>query len=61
MIVRGRYATEHLRTANGGKLKLNSLMSKSKTANRATQALRRHGQSVLKKSLDREHRFIDEL
>jgi len=36
-------------------------MSKSENSNRATQALRRRGQGVLKKSLDNRRRFIDGL
>ena len=35
-------------------------MSKSKTINRAMQAPQRRGQSLPKKALDSEDRFIDE-
>ena len=57
-----RFIDDHLRTATGGKLKTNSLMSKSsQTKYQPKQAPRRPARSLDLKPLDFEHRFIDDL
>jgi hypothetical protein len=61
MIDRGSLSPDHLRTANGGRLKIISLMSKSNQLNTTKQALWRQGRSLLLKPLDTHERFIDVL
>ena len=61
MIDRGFYSPDQLRTANHGKLKTNSLVSKSKQTKPATAgATASQSKSVLK-TLDFDRRFIDVL
>ena len=61
MIDRGSLSPDQLRTANGGRLKSISPMSKSYQLTDSIEAPWRHSRSVFYFSLDTSFFFIDEL